>query len=69
MSDLRYIFIVRRLTNRSAFGNELCLPIFDVENDPELKGILAEFKVVHNAIDEAIDRVLNEAAQKVLNKD
>jgi hypothetical protein len=43
--------------------------LYDPENDPELKDILAELKVVHNAIDEVVDKVLNEASQKVLNKD
>jgi hypothetical protein len=45
------------------------LESYDAKNDPELKDILAEFKVVHKAIDEAVDQVLNEVAQKVLNKD
>jgi hypothetical protein len=34
-----------------------------------LKDILDEFKVVHKAIDEAVDKILNEAAEEVLNKD
>jgi hypothetical protein len=42
---------------------------YNAENDPELKDILAEFKVVHRAIDEAVDIVLNEAAEKVFNED
>jgi hypothetical protein len=39
---------------------------YNVKDDPMLKKILAEFKVVHAAIDEALDTVLNEAAEKVL---
>jgi hypothetical protein len=34
-----------------------------------LKEILAEFKVVYAAIDEVVDIVLNEAAEKLLNED
>jgi hypothetical protein len=40
-----------------------------LSNFPALKEILAEFKVVHGAIDEAIETVLNEAAKKVLKED
>jgi hypothetical protein len=42
---------------------------YDPENDPELKDILAELKVVHKATDEVVDKVLNEASEKVLNED
>jgi hypothetical protein len=34
-----------------------------------LKDILAEFKVVHKAINEVVDKVMNEATEKVLNED
>jgi hypothetical protein len=34
-----------------------------------LKDFLAELKVVHKSIDEAVDRALNEVAEKVLNED
>jgi hypothetical protein len=37
--------------------------------DPSLKGIVAEFRVVHAAIDEVIDSLLNEAAKKILRED
>jgi hypothetical protein len=43
--------------------------LYDAENDLEWKDILADSKVVHKGIDEAVDTVLNEAAEKVLNKD
>jgi hypothetical protein len=43
--------------------------LYNAENDLELNETLAEFKVVHGAIDEAIDTVLNEAAEKVLKED
>jgi hypothetical protein len=42
---------------------------YDLENDPELKDVLAELKVVHKAIDEAVDKGLNEIVKKVLNED
>jgi hypothetical protein len=42
---------------------------YDAKNDPELKDVPAEFKVVHKTIDEAIDKVLNEAAENVLSED
>jgi hypothetical protein len=42
---------------------------YDAKNDPELKEILVDFKVVHKAIDKAVDTMLNEAAEKVLNED
>ena len=43
--------------------------LYDAENDPELKDILAEFKVVHKAINEVVDKVMNEATEKDLNED
>jgi hypothetical protein len=45
------------------------LILYDAENDPELKDILAKFKVVYKAVDEAVDTVQNEAAEIVLNED
>jgi hypothetical protein len=42
---------------------------YNAENDLALKEILAEFKVVHIAIDKAVETVLNEAAEKVLKED
>jgi hypothetical protein len=42
---------------------------YNGENDPMLKEILAEFKVVHEAIDKAVETVLNEAVEKVLKED
>jgi hypothetical protein len=42
---------------------------YNAENDPALKEILAEFKVVHAAIDGAVEIVLNEAAEKVMKED
>jgi hypothetical protein len=42
---------------------------YNVEDDPALKEIFSEFKVVHAAIDEAIETLLNEATEKVLKED
>jgi hypothetical protein len=37
---------------------------YDPNADPALKGILDEFKIVNATIDEVVDRLLNEAAEK-----
>jgi hypothetical protein len=42
---------------------------YDHEVDPALRGILDEFKVVNAAIDEVVNTLLNEAAEKVLKED
>jgi hypothetical protein len=42
---------------------------YDPKVDPSLKGILDEFKVVNAAIDEAVNTLLNEVAEKVLKED
>jgi hypothetical protein len=42
---------------------------YDPKVDPALKGILDEFKIVNAAIDETVDKLLNEAAEKVLIED
>ena len=42
---------------------------YDPDIDPALKGFLDEFKIVNEVIDEAVDRHLNEAAEKVLKED
>jgi hypothetical protein len=42
---------------------------YDPKVDPALKGILDEFKIVNAAIDETVDKLLNEAAKKVLIED
>jgi hypothetical protein len=42
---------------------------YDPENVPELKDVLAEFKVVHKATNEVVDKILNEVAEEVLKKD
>jgi hypothetical protein len=42
---------------------------YNAENDLALKEILAGFKVVHAAIDEDVETMLNEATEKVLKED
>ena len=42
---------------------------YKAEDDPVLQEIFVEFKVVHSTIDEAIETLLNEAAEKVLKED
>ena len=42
---------------------------YKVEDDPALKEIFAEFNVVHEAIDEAVETLLNEGAEKGLKED
>jgi dynactin complex subunit len=48
-----------------ASRGDYCAP----EADPSLKGILDEFRVVNAAIDEVVDKLLNEVAEKVLKED
>jgi hypothetical protein len=52
-------------------GAELLPPpeSYNAENDPEMKDILVEFKVVHAATDKVVDTVLNNAAEKFLKED
>jgi hypothetical protein len=42
---------------------------YNAKNNPALKEILAEFKVVHATIDKGVETMLNEAADKVLKVD
>jgi hypothetical protein len=42
---------------------------YNTEDDLVLKEIFAEFKVVHAAIDEVVETMLNEATEKVLKED
>jgi hypothetical protein len=50
---------------------ELSLPPepYDPKADLWLKGIVDEFKVVNAAINEAVDKLLNKATEKVLKED
>jgi hypothetical protein len=42
---------------------------YDPEADPSLKGVLDMIRIANEAIDKAVNRVLNEAADKVLKED
>jgi hypothetical protein len=42
---------------------------YDPEADPAMKEALDMIKIANEAVDEAIDRLLNEAAEKVLKED
>jgi hypothetical protein len=42
---------------------------YDPETDPSVKEALDIIKIANDAIDEAVDKLLNEAADKVLKED
>ena len=42
---------------------------YDPDTDPALKGTLDVFKVVNATIDEVVEQLLNEVAEKVLKED
>jgi hypothetical protein len=42
---------------------------YDPEADPAMKGALDVIRIANEDVDEAINRLLNEAAHKVLKKD
>jgi hypothetical protein len=50
---------------------ELSPPLepYNPEADPSLKGALDVIRIANEAIDEAVNRLLNEAADKVLKED
>jgi hypothetical protein len=50
---------------------ELSPPLesYDPETDPSVKGALDMIRIASEAIDEAIDKPLNEVADKVLKED
>jgi hypothetical protein len=42
---------------------------YDPEADPALKGALDVTRITNEAVDEAVNRLLNEAAYKILKED
>ena len=42
---------------------------YDPDTDPALKGTFDEFKIVNARIDEAVEKLLNEAEEKVVKED
>jgi hypothetical protein len=49
--------------------NSLPSEPYDPDTDPALKGTFDEFKIVNVAIDEAVEKLLNEAAERVPKED
>jgi hypothetical protein len=43
--------------------------LYDPEGDPALKGTLDVIRIANEAIDEAANRLLNEATEKILKED
>jgi hypothetical protein len=43
--------------------------LYNPNADPALKGTLDESRITNAAIDEAVDRLLNEATERVLKED
>jgi hypothetical protein len=52
-------------------GAKLSPPLepYDPKADPSLKGALEVIRMANEVVDEAVDRLLNEAAEKVLKED
>jgi hypothetical protein len=71
VSDFSFVSTLAScLTKLHFYTAELSPPEpYDHDVDPALKGILDEFKIVNATIDEAVDRLLNEVAEKVLKED
>jgi hypothetical protein len=42
---------------------------YDPETDPSMKGALNMIRIANEAIDEVVDKLLNEATDKVLKED
>jgi hypothetical protein len=59
------------LTNICFIAAELSPPPepYNPEADPTMKKTLDIIRIANEAIDEAVDRLLNEAAEKVLKED
>jgi hypothetical protein len=59
------------LTNIYYGAAELSLPLepYDPEADPFLKEALETIKIANEAVDEAVNKLLNEATEKVLKED
>jgi hypothetical protein len=69
--QLRNSFSASELTNVFYDVAELSPPPepYNPEADPAMKEALDMIKIANEAIDEAVDRLLNEAAEKVLKED
>jgi hypothetical protein len=59
------------LTTRYISAAELSPPPepYDPEADPAMKAALETIRIVEEAVDEAVNNLLNEAAEKILKED
>jgi hypothetical protein len=70
--DLSFdIFSGFRLTTRYFTAAELSPPPkpYDPEADPAMKAALETIRIAEEAVDEAVNKLLNEAAEKILKED
>jgi hypothetical protein len=60
-----------RLTTRYFTAVELSPPPepYDPEADPAMKAALETIRITEEAVDEAVNKLLNEAAEKILKED
>jgi hypothetical protein len=75
----RYVCVALYLRKCSSFVSnktifyvaELSPPLepYDLEADPTLKGALDVIRIENETIDEAVNRLLNKAAEKILKDD
>jgi hypothetical protein len=64
-------FVASVLTDLYFNAAELSPPLepYDPETDPSVKEALDMIRIANESIDEAVDKLLNEAADKVLKED
>jgi hypothetical protein len=60
------LFLASELTNIFFIATELSPPLepYNLEADPTMKEALDIIRIANEAVDEAVDRLLNEAAKK-----
>jgi hypothetical protein len=65
------LFLASELTNTFFIAAELSPPSepYNPEADPAMKETLDIIRIANEAVDEAVDRLLNETAEKVLKED
>jgi hypothetical protein len=59
------------LTTRYFTAAKLSLPPepYDLEADPAMKAALETIRIAEEAVDEAVNKLLNEVAEKILKED
>jgi hypothetical protein len=69
--QLRGLFLASELTNIFFLAAELSPPPepYNPKADPTIKETLDMIRIANEVVDEAVDRLLNEAAEKVLKED